>query len=106
MLVTETAWGKRIKTDVLILGTGASGVGAALRAAELKADVLMVGQGRLESSGCLGGGNDHFMAALGTDEPNDTREAFVGFFMKSAFGYREAQRQPVVRRHQALRENP
>ena len=55
MLVTETAWGKRIKTDVLILGTGASGVGAALRAAELKADVLMVGQGRLESSGCLGG---------------------------------------------------
>ena len=44
MLVTETAWGKRIKTDVLILGTGASGVGAALRAAELKADVLMVGQ--------------------------------------------------------------
>ena len=91
MLVTETAWGKRIKTDVLILGTGASGVGAALRAAELKADVLMVGQGRLESSGCLGGGNDHFMAALGTDEPNDTREAFVGFFMKSAFGYREAQ---------------
>ena len=91
MLVTETAWGKRIKTDVLILGTGASGVGAALRAAELKAEVLMVGQGRLESSGCLGGGNDHFMAALGTDEPNDTREAFVGFFMKSAFGYREAQ---------------
>ena len=53
MLVTETAWGKRIKTDVLILGTGASGVGAALRAAELKADVLMVGQGRLESSGCI-----------------------------------------------------
>ena len=69
MLVTETAWGKRIKTDVLILGTGASGVGAALRAAELKADVLMVGQGRLESSGCLGGGNDHFMAVLNTDAP-------------------------------------
>ena len=46
------------------------------------------------------------MAALGTDEPNDTREAFVGFFMKSAFGYREAPAQPVVRRHQALRENP
>ena len=105
MLVTETAWGKRIKTDVLILGTGASGVGAALRAAELKADVLMVGQGRLESSGCLGGGNDHFMAALGTDEPNDTREAFVGFFMKS-FRLPRSPAQPVVRRHQALRENP
>ena len=91
MLVTATEWGKRIQTDVLVLGTGASGIGAALRAAELKADVLLVGQGRLESSGCLGGGNDHFMAALGTDEPNDSREAFVGFFMKSAFGYREAQ---------------
>ena len=25
MLVTETAWGKRIKTDVLILGTGEIG---------------------------------------------------------------------------------
>ncbi|MEI3479251.1 MAG: FAD-binding protein [Bilophila sp.] len=91
MLVTATEWGKRIQTDVLVLGTGASGIGAALRASELKADVLMVGQGRLESSGCLGGGNNHFMAPLGTDEPNDNREAFVGFFMKSAFGYREAQ---------------
>ncbi len=56
MLVTATEWGKRIQTDVLVLGTGASGIGAALRASELKADVLMVGQGRLESSGCLGGG--------------------------------------------------
>lgn len=91
MLVAETSWGKRIETDVLILGTGASGIGAALRATELDADALMIGQGRLESSGCLGGGNDHFMAALGTDEPNDSREAFVGFYLKSAFGYREAQ---------------
>lgn len=91
MLVTKNHWGRRFKVDVLVLGTGASGIGAALRAAEQKADVLMVGQGRLESSGCLGGGNDHFMAALGTDEPNDTREAFVNFFMKSAYGYRETQ---------------
>ena len=68
-MLQKQLWGKRIKTDVLILGTGASGVGAALRAAELKADVLMVGQGRLESSGCLGGGNDHFMAVLNTDAP-------------------------------------
>ena len=52
-------------------------VGAALRAAELKGRRAHGGAGRLESSGCLGGGNDHFTAALGTDEPNDTREAFV-----------------------------
>lgn len=91
MRVTKKTWGKLYETEVLILGTGASGIGAALRAADLKADVLMVGQGRLESSGCLGGGNDHFMAALGTDEPDDSREAFVGFFMKTAFGYRETQ---------------
>ncbi|MFR0874470.1 MAG: hypothetical protein ACLSHC_07550 [Bilophila wadsworthia] len=57
--------GKAHQTDVLILGTGASGVGAALRAAELKADVLMVGAGNR----CLGGGNDHFMAALAPTNP-------------------------------------
>ena len=91
MLVTETAWGKRIKTDVLILGTGASGVGAALRAAELKADVLMVGQGRLESSGCLGGGNDHFIAVLNTDEPQDTIDDLVKAYLKPSSGYSEKQ---------------
>lgn len=106
MLVTETAWGKRIKTDVLILGTGASGVGAALRAAELKADVLMVGQGRLESSAASAGGNDHFWRRSAPTNPTTPREAFVGFFMKSAFGYREAQLNQWFDAHQALRENP
>ena len=81
----------RLETELLILGTGAAGCGAALAARQAGIRTLMVDKGKLESSGCLGGGNDHFMAALGTDEPNDTREAFVGFFMKSAFGYREAQ---------------
>ena len=103
MLVTETAWGKRIKTDVLILGTGASGVGAALRAAELKADVLMVGQGRLESSGCLGGGNDHFMAALGTQRHP---RSLCRLLHEVRFRLPRSPAQPVVRRHQALRENP
>ena len=82
---------KSYETEVLVLGSSAAGCGAAIAARRAGAEVLLADKGKLESSGCLGGGNDHFMAALGTDEPNDTREAFVGFFMKSAFGYREAQ---------------
>ena len=84
-------WGTLYKVDVLILGTGASGMGAALKAREEGADVLMVGKGTLESSGSLGGGNDHFMAVLDTDEENDNIESFVNFYMKSAFGYRPRQ---------------
>ena len=71
MRVTQRDWGSLYETDVLILGTGASGMGAALKAAEKHADVLMLGKGTLESSGSLGGGNDHFMAVLDTDEAYD-----------------------------------
>lgn len=91
MTTTKHDWGTLYETDVLILGTGASGVGAALKAAELGADILMVGKGTLESSGSLGGGNDHFMAVLDTDEEFDNKESFINFYMKSAFGYREKQ---------------
>ncbi len=91
MQVTKKNWGNLYEVDVLILGTGASGMGAALQASEQQADVLMAGKGTLESSGSLGGGNDHFMAILDTDEPNDNKEAFVNFYMKSAFGYKKEQ---------------
>ena len=57
----------RLETELLILGTGAAGCGAALAARQAGIRTLMVDKGKLESSGCLGGGNDHFMAALGTD---------------------------------------
>ena len=90
MRIIKKDWGNLYEVDVLILGTGASGVGAALQAAKQQSDVLMVGKGRLESSGSLGGGNDHFMAALDTGEPYDDKESFVQFHMKSAFGYRRA----------------
>ena len=86
MRVTKRDWGSLYETDVLILGTGASGMGAALKAAEKHADVLMLGKGTLESSGSLGGGNDHFMAVLDTDEAYDNVESFVDFYMKSAYG--------------------
>ena len=79
MRVTKRDWGSLYETDVLILGTGASGMGAALKAAEKHADVLMLGKGTLESSGSLGGGNDHFMAVLDTDEAYDNVESFVDF---------------------------
>ncbi|MEW6666208.1 MAG: FAD-binding protein [Thermodesulfobacteriota bacterium] len=91
MRITRREWGNFYEVDLVILGTGASGVGAALQAAKQHTDVLMVGKGRLESSGSLGGGNDHFQAVLDTDEPHDNKEAFVHFHMKSAFGYKREQ---------------
>jgi succinate dehydrogenase/fumarate reductase flavoprotein subunit len=72
MRIIKKEWGNLYEVDVLILGTGASGVGAALQAAKQGSDVLMVGKGKLESSGSLGGGNDHFMAALDTGEPYES----------------------------------
>lgn len=87
MHVRRTEWGHLYEVDLLVIGTGASGMGVALQAAEQNADVLMVGKGTLESSGSLGGGNDHFMAVLDTDEPYDNKEAFVNFYMNSAYGY-------------------
>jgi succinate dehydrogenase/fumarate reductase flavoprotein subunit len=100
MRITKKEWGNLYEVDLLILGTGASGVGAALHAAKQHTDVLMVGKGTLESSGSLGGGNDHFMAVLDTDEPHDSKEDFVNFHMKSAFGYRKVQ---IEQWHAALK---
>ena len=87
----KKSWGTLYETDMLILGTGASGIGAALKAAEKGCEALMIGKGTLESSGSLGGGNDHFMAVLDTDEPYDDKEAFINFYMKSAYGYKREQ---------------
>lgn len=87
----QKQWGTLYETDMLILGTGASGIGAALKAAEKGCDALMIGKGTLESSGSLGGGNDHFMAVLDTDEPYDDKETFINFYMKSAYGYKREQ---------------
>ena len=56
--------GTLIETDVLVIGSGASGCGAALGAREQGLRVLLMDKGKLESSGCIGGGNDHYMAVL------------------------------------------
>lgn len=76
----------QMETDVLVLGAGAAGCGAAMAAREKGARVLLVDKGKLESSGCLGGGNDHFMAVLNSGPETDTMEAVVKFYEKPLNG--------------------
>ena len=77
-------------TDLLILGTGAAGCGAALAAREAGIKTLLVDKGKLESSGCLGGGNDHFLAILNTGAPEDSTEYAVKHYVKPTSGYTPA----------------
>ena len=79
--------GRLIETDMLILGSGAAGCGAAIGAAEHGCRTVLVDKGKVESSGCLGGGNDHFMAVLNTDPETDSEEALVNFYKGSLSGY-------------------
>ena len=83
--------GTLIETDVLVIGSGASGCGAALGAREQGLDVVLLDKGKLESSGCIGGGNDHYMAVL--DEkgtPFDTADDLVKFYAKPLNGWTPA----------------
>ena len=73
---------------MLVIGSGASGCGAALGARDQGLDVVLMDKGKLESSGCIGGGNDHYMAVL--DEPgeaHDTVEDLVKFYAKPLNGW-------------------
>ncbi len=88
MKTSQHPLGTLIETDVLVIGSGASGCGAALGAREEGLDVLLLDKGKLESSGCIGGGNDHYMAVL--DEPgeaHDTVEDLVKFYAKPLNGW-------------------
>jgi succinate dehydrogenase/fumarate reductase flavoprotein subunit len=76
----DRGWGRIMDADVLVLGAGAAGCGAAIAARERGAGVLLVEKGKLESSGCLGGGNDHFMAVLNSGPATDTGQAVVDFY--------------------------
>ena len=64
MRTTRHSLGTLVETDVLVIGSGASGCGAALGARDQGQDVVIIDKGKLESSGCIGGGNDHYMAVL------------------------------------------
>lgn len=90
MNINETALGKIVETDVLILGAGAAGSGAAIAARREGVDVVLVEKGKLESCGSAGGGNDHFTAALNAGPETDTCEAFVNFFCKPTSGWTAA----------------
>jgi len=79
--------GRVVETDILILGSGAAGCGAAIGAKERGARVVLVDKGKIESSGCLGGGNDHFMAILNSGPPTDSEGALVDFYKGPTSGY-------------------
>ncbi|MBW2065430.1 MAG: FAD-binding protein [Deltaproteobacteria bacterium] len=85
MKINDTA--KTIETDILILGSGAAGCGAAIGAWQNGVRAVVVDKGKIESSGCLGGGNDHFMAVLGTDTERDSKEALINFYRGPTTGY-------------------
>lgn len=80
MTTEQNDQARSVETDILILGSGAAGCGAAIAAKERGARVALVDKGKLESSGCVGGGNDHFKAVLHSGPENDTEEAFINFF--------------------------
>ena len=48
-----------VKCDVLCVGGGPAGLMAAIRAAELGANVVVVEKGNTNHSGCATGGCDH-----------------------------------------------
>jgi len=75
-----------IETDVLVLGAGGAGCGAAIAARERGARVLLLDKGKLESAGCLGGGNDHFMAVLNSGPEMDSTEALVKYYSAPSGG--------------------
>lgn len=76
---------KTYETDVLILGSGISGCGAAIAAKREGVDVLLIDKGVLESSGNIGGGNDHFMAVLNEAE-HDTYEDMRKYYVTPTSG--------------------
>jgi adenylylsulfate reductase subunit A len=75
-----------MECDVIVLGSGAAGCGAAIAARTKGAKVILIDKGKLESSGCLGAGHDHFMAILHSGAPNDSTEAVVDFYKNPMTG--------------------
>ena len=78
MKMTKHPLGTLVETDVLVIGSGASGCGAALGARDQGLDVVLMDKGKLESSGCIGGGNDHYMAVLETSSSSTPSPSMAG----------------------------
>jgi adenylylsulfate reductase subunit A len=77
---------QRLKADVAVIGGGTAGLNSAMAAAEAGLSVLVADKARIERSGAIAGGIDHFMAYLESGEPWDTREAYLGWVAKIARG--------------------
>ena len=82
---------KTLETDVLVLGSGAAGCCAAVSAARQGAKVMLVDKAKLEGSGSICGGNDHFMANLNTGPDWDADEAVVNFLKRAHEGVTASQ---------------
>ncbi len=87
----------RVKTDVLVIDGGLAGCNAAMGAAEAGASVVVTDKGKIERSGDIGGGVDHFMGYLGCGPKWDTRDAFLQYVGK--VGRSEVQRRCVSLQH-------
>ncbi|PKN30876.1 MAG: FAD-binding protein [Deltaproteobacteria bacterium HGW-Deltaproteobacteria-21] len=76
----------RVDADVLVIGGGLAGCNAAMGAAENGARVVVLDKGRIERSGDIAGGVDHFMAFLETGESWDTADAYLEYAGRIARG--------------------
>lgn len=76
----------KLQADVAIIGGGLAGLNAAIAAAEQGARVVVMDKARIEHSGCIAGGVDHFMAYLDEGESWDTRDAYLKFVKEAAYG--------------------
>ncbi len=75
-----------LETDVFIIGGGLAGCNAAIAAAEKGATVIIADKGKIERSGDIGGGVDHFMAFLNEGGDWDTREEYLRYVWRIGKG--------------------
>ncbi len=78
---------REFSIDVLVLGGGLAGTNAAMGAADMGADVIVVEKGsNIDRSGDIGGGVDHFLAYLNTGPEWDTEDSFLDYVDKVGRG--------------------
>ena len=75
-----------LSADVLVVGGGLAGTNAAMGAGEKGASVIVADKSNIDRSGAIGGGVDHFLAYLNTDEDWDNQDAFLKYVEKIGRG--------------------
>ncbi len=84
-----------IKADLLVAGGGIAGLMAAIRAAELGAEVVVAEKGKTQFSGSARAGNDHFWAYIPEYHGPDM-EFFIKECMLTQYGFLLAGLKPKV----------